>query len=296
MLYFIGLGLGDVKDITVKGLEVVRKCDRVYLEAYTSVLTNGGKAALEEFYGRFDLIEADRDLVEGAADTILENADQLDVAFLVVGDPYGATTHTDLLLRAKERDIPTKSIHNASIMNAIGCCGLQLYNFGETVSIPFWTDEPSWKPESFYTKIVKNFHNGQHTLCLLDIKVKERSVENMMRGKNIFEPPRFMSTQQAAKQLLQVIQNRKLGEEENESPKNGPINDTEKSNANLDENILCIAAARIGSEDQKLVASSLDQLQNIDMGPPLHSLIIPSTLHPIERDYVKTYANDESLF
>ena len=104
MLYFIGLGLGDVKDITVKGLEIVRKCERVYLEAYTSVLTYGGKTALEEFYGRYDLVEADRDLVESGADTILMNADSVDVAFLVVGDPFGATTHTDLLLRAKGKN------------------------------------------------------------------------------------------------------------------------------------------------------------------------------------------------
>ena len=44
MLYLIGLGLGDAKDITVKGLEVVRRCSRVYLEAYTSVLTVGKDA------------------------------------------------------------------------------------------------------------------------------------------------------------------------------------------------------------------------------------------------------------
>ena len=41
MFYFIGLGLGDAKDITVKGLEIVKKADRVYLEAYTSILTVG---------------------------------------------------------------------------------------------------------------------------------------------------------------------------------------------------------------------------------------------------------------
>lgn len=41
MLYLIGLGLGDAKDITVKGLEIVRRCSRVYLEAYTSILTVG---------------------------------------------------------------------------------------------------------------------------------------------------------------------------------------------------------------------------------------------------------------
>jgi hypothetical protein len=38
MLYLIGLGLSDETDITVKGLEIVRKASRVYLEAYTSIL------------------------------------------------------------------------------------------------------------------------------------------------------------------------------------------------------------------------------------------------------------------
>lgn len=38
MLYLVGLGLSDETDITVKGLEVVRKASRVYLEAYTSIL------------------------------------------------------------------------------------------------------------------------------------------------------------------------------------------------------------------------------------------------------------------
>lgn len=41
MFFLIGLGLGDAKDITVKGLEIIRKCTRVYLEAYTSILTVG---------------------------------------------------------------------------------------------------------------------------------------------------------------------------------------------------------------------------------------------------------------
>lgn len=41
MLYLVGLGLGDAKDITVKGLEIVRKADLVFLEAYTSILCVG---------------------------------------------------------------------------------------------------------------------------------------------------------------------------------------------------------------------------------------------------------------
>ena len=38
MLYLIGLGLADEKDISVKGLGIVKKASRVYLEAYTAIL------------------------------------------------------------------------------------------------------------------------------------------------------------------------------------------------------------------------------------------------------------------
>ena len=82
----------------------------------------------ERFYER-NLTIADREFVEQGANEILQGADVADVAFLVVGDPFGATTHTDLILRAKEKGITCKIIHNASIMNAIGCCGLQVYMY-----------------------------------------------------------------------------------------------------------------------------------------------------------------------
>lgn len=38
MLNIIGLGLADEKDVSVKGLEIIKKAERVYLEAYTAVL------------------------------------------------------------------------------------------------------------------------------------------------------------------------------------------------------------------------------------------------------------------
>lgn len=41
MLYIIGLGLGDERDITLRGLEAVRNCRNVYMEAYTSLLSFG---------------------------------------------------------------------------------------------------------------------------------------------------------------------------------------------------------------------------------------------------------------
>ena len=48
MFYLIGLGLGDAEDITVKGLKIVKNAKRVYLEAYTSILTVGKEALVSE--------------------------------------------------------------------------------------------------------------------------------------------------------------------------------------------------------------------------------------------------------
>lgn len=41
MLYIVGLGLGNEKDITLRGLEAVKKCDKIFIEAYTSLLSFG---------------------------------------------------------------------------------------------------------------------------------------------------------------------------------------------------------------------------------------------------------------
>ena len=50
VLYVIGLGLGDEKDITVRGLELVKSSDKIFLEAYTSILGGVSKDRLETFY------------------------------------------------------------------------------------------------------------------------------------------------------------------------------------------------------------------------------------------------------
>lgn len=277
MFYLVGLGLGDAEDVTVKGLKIIRNAKRVYLEAYTSVLTVG-KESLEKFYGR-ELIVADREMVEQNSDEILQDAKEDDIALLIVGDPLGATTHSDIILRAKALEIPFRVIHNASIINAIGACGLQLYNFGEVVSIVFWTD--SWQPESFFDKIVNNKKRGLHTLCLLDIKVKEQSIENLMKGKKIFDPPRFMTVCEASNQLIQIINRRKEGSSEPSV---------------LGPDSVCVGVARIGAEDQKIIVTSLHDMVETKLGDPLHSLVIPGCLHPFEIDMLRLYAKDPNSF
>ena len=128
---------------------------------------------LETFLG-VSIIEADRDFCEVEIDNVLETKIAKDkennYAFLVVGDAFCATTHSDLYLRAVKLGIEVKVIHNASIISAVGCTGLQVYRFGETVSVPLWTEK--WKPDSFYDKIAVNRKNNLHTLVLVDIKVK----------------------------------------------------------------------------------------------------------------------------
>ncbi|ORY53821.1 Diphthine synthase [Rhizoclosmatium globosum] len=272
MLYIVGLGLGDEKDITVKGLEAVKSCNRIYLEHYTAILTVP-KERLEALYGKPVLL-ADREMVESDLNSILEGADKVNVAFLVVGDPYGATTHTDLVLRAKELNIPVTSIHNASIMNAVGCCGLQLYNYGQTISIVFFLD--NWRPDSFYDKIKQNRNIKLHTLCLLDIKVKEQSIENMARGRKIYEPPRYMTVNQAVEQLLEVEDNR-------------------KENV-YNRNTIAVGMSRVGAPDQRIIAGTLEELLDADFGEPLHSLVLAGEMHFLEADSLRQYAINVDTF
>ncbi len=164
-LYFIGLGLGDEKDITIKGLEIIKKADKLYLEEYTSKLVRSTKQDLEKFYGK-KIISADRNLVENKAkETILKDAKNKDVAFLIIGDPFSATTHIDLKLRADELGIKTKIISNTSIINSIGITGLDLYKLGRTTTIPFDNENIT----SPYKVIKNNLKNKLHTLVLLDL-------------------------------------------------------------------------------------------------------------------------------
>lgn len=272
MLYLVGLGLSDVKDITVRGLEVVKGAKKVYLEAYTSILMAADVSSLEEFYGR-EVIVADRELVESGSDEILDGADKEDVVMLVVGDPFGATTHTDLMLRARELGIKTDVIHNASVMNAVGACGVQLYNFGQTVSLVFFTE--NWRPDSFYDKIMENRRLGLHTLLLLDIKVKEQSLENMARGRLIYEPPRYMNIETAAEQLLEIEEKRQEKCYIPETP--------------------CIAISRLGSPNQKFAAGTLAEMAQYESGEPLHSLVILGhRIHELESDYFMQWAINEA--
>ena len=168
-----------------------------------------------------------------------------------------------------------KCVPNASVLSAIGATGLQLYNFGQTVSMVFFTD--TWRPASFFDRIAENLSIGLHTLVLFDIKVKEQSLENLARGRMIFEPPRYMTAAQCACQMLEVAEARP-------DHAYGPGS-------------LAVAVARLGAMDQKIISGTLQELSQVDMGPPLHSLILLGTrVHDLERDFVREFAVERSTF
>ena len=105
------------------------------------------------------------------------------------------------------------------------------------------------------------------SVCALDIKVKEQSDENLARGRKIFEPPRFMSCQQAATQLLQAIQST-----ETATPETA---EAVRTTWLLEPGSQVVCVARVGGADQRIVACSLEEAATLDMGSPLHSLVIP---------------------
>jgi diphthine methyl ester synthase len=259
-LYMIGLGLGDVKDITLKGLDAIRESNYVFLESYTSIY-GSSKEDMEKFFEK-EIIIADRNMVESNADKILENAKVQYVAFLVVGDVFGATTHSDLFLRAREQKIDVKVINNASVLNAVGVAGLELYRFGRTASIVF--DDDGWLPETPYDIIAENQKLGLHTLCLLDIKTAEPSRENLRAGIDKPEPPRYLNINHA----LEIL--RKLEEKRGEKI--------------IKDEMVVVGVARLGSNDAKIKAGILGDIIKEDFGAPLHSLIIPGKLHDIEKE------------
>eukprot|EP00814_Leptocylindrus_danicus_P020819 CAMPEP_0116046496 /NCGR_PEP_ID=MMETSP0321-20121206/28310_1 /TAXON_ID=163516 /ORGANISM="Leptocylindrus danicus var. danicus, Strain B650" /LENGTH=143 /DNA_ID=CAMNT_0003528155 /DNA_START=99 /DNA_END=527 /DNA_ORIENTATION=- len=120
-----------------------------------------------------------------------------------------------------------------------------------------------WRPTSFYPKIKYNRAGGMHTLCLLDIKVKEPDFNAMMRGQTKFLPPRYMSVNTCVEQLLEAEETLKEGAYSRRS--------------------LCVGMARLGRPDQCIIAGAMEDLLKEDFGEPLHSLVVcgPDT-HDLE--------------
>lgn len=243
-MIFVGLGLGGVEDLSARALRVLKECDQVFGEFYTSKLIDSTPDDLEKAIGKKIVRLCRREVEE--EEIVVEAAKKAKVAFVTAGDTMAATTHVDLRIRAIEEGVPTTLLYGMSIFTACASAlGLQPYKFGRTVTIPF--PEPGFTPLSPYDNICENWSRGLHTLVLLDIKEEEG---------------RYMTANQAVEWLLAA----------EKAQKKGMVTDKQ---------IIC-AAARVGSRTEKVVAGYPDKMLKEDMGPPLHAVVVPGKLHFVE--------------
>jgi len=248
-LVFVGLGLFDELDISLRGLEEVKSADFVFAEFYTSLMAG---FSIENFEGVAEkrvTVVSRRVLEEENGEPIIQKAAEAKVAFLVPGDPLIATTHIDLRLRAEARGIKTRIVHGASIISAtIGLSGLQNYRFGRSVTLPF--AEGRDLPETPYKVIAENKARNLHTLCFLDIKAEEK---------------RYMTVKEALEQLLTLEEKKK------------------QRAINLES--LAVGIARAGAEDVTVKAEKVKNLMTFSFWGPPHVLIFPAGgLHFMEAE------------
>lgn len=172
MLHLIGTGLYYLNDLPLRALDIISKCDDVFLERYTNFNDIGFLEELEKNTGnKINIIG--REVLESSL--ITDKAVKSEVALLVPGDPLAATTHFSLIQECRERGIKFSIIHASSIFSAVGETGLSMYKFGGTTSIPIYTK--NFHPESFFDIVERNIKCGYHTLILLEVKDGENFVK-----------------------------------------------------------------------------------------------------------------------
>jgi diphthine synthase len=253
-LVFVGLGLHDEKDISLRGLEEVRKADAVFAEFYTSLMPGLSVQKLEKLAGKRIAVVSRRILEEEDGKPILEEAKKGKVVFLVSGDPLIATTHVDLRIRAKRQRVKTRVIHGSSIVSAVmGLSGLQNYKYGRSVTIPF--PKEGFTSETPYRIIMENRTMGLHTLCYLDIKAEEQ---------------RYMTIKQGLQSLLDM--------------------EKQKRRHVITLSTLVLGVARAGSDNATVKAGYVGEIINHDFGSPPHTLIFPAKLHFMEAEALITLA------
>ncbi len=251
-LIFVGLGLGGTDGMTVKALEALKKCDKIYAEFYTSTLVGTKIEDLEMVIGKPVYIMYRAQVEE--SDDVIQDAMSMRVGFVTAGDTMLATTHVDLRIQAAEAGIPVKVFHGISIFSACPTSlGLQPYKFGRTVTLPFL--EEDYHPRSPYDHIRENKERGLHTMILLDIRADEL---------------RFMTAHQAIEWLIEG--EKRWGK--------GLINDR---------TLLCVAS-KVGSPEEKIFAGYPQDLLKMDLGEPLQTLVLPGNLHFMEQYALMKFA------
>src|SRR5918994_4305050 len=101
MLWLIGLGIEGLGGMNMKGREVIKTCNLIYIERFTGYLSDIDLSELTLYCKRNDNVVniVGRSFVEDGRN-ILEQAGNNEVALIVYGDPLIATTYIELFVRA----------------------------------------------------------------------------------------------------------------------------------------------------------------------------------------------------
>jgi diphthine synthase len=232
--------------MSLRALEEARGCNEVFAEAYTAVQGGASAGKLEALLGK-KITVLRREQVE-SGDVLLDAARRSDSCLLVVGDPFSATTHIELRIRARREGIRTMVVHGASALTAVpGLLGLQHYKFGRTTTLGF--PLKGFAPESPYDMIRENLSRGLHTLVLLDIQA---------------EAGRLMTAQEGLEILASI--------------------EARKGTGILGKEALVCVVASAGSPEPVVRAGKLGALRLEHFGPPHHSIVVPGKLHFMEAE------------
>ena len=157
-------------DLSTKSMSEISRADYVLAETYTLPLDKEYLLQIERESGK-KITMLKRSEMEEDSKNLISKAIQKNVVVLVPGDPLVATTHHFLPRAALKMGVECKIYHAPSIFTiAIGESRLDIYKFGPTTTIPFWSEK--YKPTSFANVIDGNSKNRQHTLVLLDVDPK----------------------------------------------------------------------------------------------------------------------------
>ena len=257
-LVFCGLGLNP-EDLTQRMHTELKKAEIVYLDGYTSIFSSGvfSPEDLRDYLSQVlkcPIVLAERHWFEEDSDKILGVlAEGRNVAIIVPGDPFSATTHVSIWEQAVRRGISVEIFHNTSILSAApSISGLHPYKFGRVATVTF-PDNFSQYP---YEIVCANLTIDAHTLLLHDIDVPRN---------------RFLTVDEALNYLLQMEQK------------------FEKSGGKISKNTPCLGLFSVGSSDCFVCAGKISDVLEIDwsnIGPP-QCTIICASLHPTELDAIK---------
>ena len=252
MLWFVGTGINGYRGLSIAALDVLRKCDIVYIERFTSSLSEVDIQGLNSLL-QMQTKPVKRWFVEDGRE-ILEAARTKDVALVTYGDPLIATTHSELRLRAVKNSIKSAILHSASgIASIIGESGLHVYKFGRMVTMMSQLSSAI----SVYNTLFQNLLAGSHTLILTEYSHNDESKE-----------PFFLDPSSVFKMLL----------------------DAERTHKHeiFSDDTFAVVASRVGMQDQKITSGKVKSLMRLKFGIGPHSVIVTGALHFTETEALAT--------